>query len=247
MLILAVAGLWPFLRSIGADSWPAVGLVRPSGQGKRLLGGLALGLASQASVALLAVAAGARTVRGDWTSMALLQRLSGALLTAALVGTLEELLFRGAVFGALRKTHHWVTALLVSSVVYSMVHFFERPAAPEHVTWASGLLTLAQMLRGFGQLEMLVPGFFSLLLAGASLAVAFHRTATLYFSIGLHAGWIVCMKLYNHLAMAAPGANTWWWGTGKLVDGWPSLIFLGLVFGVVWFGLPRQEAAADGR
>ena len=56
LLGLALLGLWPFLRSIGVDSWAAVGLVKPSGNWGRLAAGFALGFASLAGVALLAFA-----------------------------------------------------------------------------------------------------------------------------------------------------------------------------------------------
>src|SRR2546426_934187 len=59
VLGLAVLGMWPFLRSLGIRSWEAVGLVKPTGQWKKLAGGFALGFGSLACVALLALAAGA--------------------------------------------------------------------------------------------------------------------------------------------------------------------------------------------
>jgi membrane protease YdiL (CAAX protease family) len=68
------------------------------------------------------------------------------------------------------------------------VHFFNRPPSPEEVNWASGFALLPRMLRGFGDIEMLVPGFFNLMLAGVMLGYAYQRTGNLYFSIGLHAG-----------------------------------------------------------
>ena len=43
LLILALAGLWPLLRALGATSWRETGLVRLRGQWKKLFGGLLLG------------------------------------------------------------------------------------------------------------------------------------------------------------------------------------------------------------
>ncbi len=247
MLVMAIIGLWPFLRALGFNSWSGVGLVKFAGQGRRLLWGVLLGFGSLAAVALLAVGTGARALQSNLSLAALLMQATSAMLTAAAVGTLEEILFRGALFGALRKAHHWVTALLVSSAVYSIVHFFVKPPAPSHVTWATGFLTLLQMCRGFGELQTLVPGFFTLLLAGMILGLAYYRTTTLYFSIGLHAGWIFWLKFYNHWTTESPATSYGWWGTAKLVDGWLAFILLGLVFLGIWFALPRQEEVADAR
>ena len=85
------------------------------------------------------------------------------------------------------------------------------------------------MLRGFVEVEQVVPGFFNLALAGALLALAYQRTGNLYFSIGLHAGWIFWLKSYGFLTRDAANANAWFWGTSKLIDGWLALIVLAFV------------------
>src|SRR6266496_5541967 len=62
LLALALIGLWPLLRSLGARAWPDVGLVEPTGQRRKLALGFALGFASLACVAVVVLAAGARGV-----------------------------------------------------------------------------------------------------------------------------------------------------------------------------------------
>ena len=76
----------------------------------------------------------------------------------------------------------------------------------------------------------LVPAFFTLLVAGAILALAYQRTGTLFLSIGIHAGWIFCLKSYRLLTREAPGAARSFWGSDKLIDGWlPFLILAGVL------------------
>src|ERR1700685_3826454 len=60
LLILALAGLWPLLRELGATSLREVGLVLPYGPSKKLFGGLLLGFFSLAVVAGIAIAFGDR-------------------------------------------------------------------------------------------------------------------------------------------------------------------------------------------
>jgi hypothetical protein len=134
----------------------------------------------------------------------------------------------------LRKAHRWTTALLVSSAVYALVHFFQRLASPPKITWLSGLELLPRMCRGFIDLQLLVPGFFALMLAGVILGVAYHRSGNLYLSIGLHAGWIFWLRFYGAVTLPAVGANRWFWGGGKLIDGWLALGSLLPVLAVVW-------------
>jgi membrane protease YdiL (CAAX protease family) len=230
MLALAFAGVLPFLRSVGVNSWSAVGLVRPRGQWKGLALGFAVAFGSLACVALLAIATDGRRLQAGLSPGAFLSRFCGAALTAAVVALLEEVLFRGALFGALRKTYHWIVALVVSSMIYALVHFFRRVPSPPDITWASGFQLLPQMLSGFVEVQTLMPGFITLTVAGMILALAYHRSGTLYLSIGLHAGWIFWLKFYGFVTTSRGGANTWLWGSAKLIDGWMALIVLASVF-----------------
>ncbi len=100
------------------------------------------------------------------------------------------------------------------------------------VVWSSGLALLPQTLGGFANFHALVPGFFSLTLAGVLLGLAYQRTGNLYFSIGLHAGWIFCLRTYGALTVHAPGAAIWFWGTGKMTDGWLAFFVLAFTLAV---------------
>ena len=151
------------------------------------------------------------------------------MLFRSVVAVLEETIFRGALFGALRKAYRWTTALVISSAVYALLHFFERPSALTEVGWASGFELLPRMARGFVDVHSVMPGFFNLTLAGVILGLAYQRFGNLYFSIGLHAGWIFWLKSYSFLTRPTATANTWLWGTRKLVDGWLALVVLLLV------------------
>ena len=247
MNLVALIGLWPFLRSLGVRSWSSVGLVNPAEPWKWLGGGFALGFVSFAGVAVLALCFGARQldggIAGRWWG-----KMPAIVLAAAAVGTLEELLFRGALYGALRRVHGWKAALLVSSAIYAIVHFFQRAEFVGEVTWSSGLEHLLRTVGGFVQPTLLVPGFFTLTLAGATLALAFQRTGDLYFSIGLHAGWIFWIQSYVVMTDLRPGAAIWLWGTGKLYDGWMALLAVvaaGLVVKRLPQSKPTHEPAAE--
>ena len=223
LLGFALIGLWPFFKNLGATSARDVGLVSPVGQGKKIGGGFLLGFFSLAALAGLAIAAGARRFNMDLSGAQLGEKIIGAALTAIIVAVLEEILFRGGLFGSLKKVFHWIFALAVSSAVYAIVHFMESAREPDVVAWYSGLEILPQMLRGFANWQAVIPGFFNLTLAGALLALAYQRTGNLYFSIGLHAGWIFWLKSYGFLTLETKGANSWWWGTSKMTSGWLAL------------------------
>ncbi len=68
LLILALAGLWPLLRGLGATSAREIGLILPYGHAKRFFGGLLLGFVSLAVVAGIALNYGARVFISDLTA-----------------------------------------------------------------------------------------------------------------------------------------------------------------------------------
>lgn len=229
LLGVALVGLWPLVWALGFRSWREVGWVKPAGQGRNLLVGLGLGLGSLMGLAVLGLACGARRLEPSLTW----EKLAGAAASAGVVAVLEETLFRGVVFGALRRAHHWIVAAGFSSVVYALVHCFAKPPPPAEVTWVSGFTTLAHMLRGFVQVDTLLPEVVVLTLAGAVLAAAYERTNTLYASVGLHAAWIVSARLYGSLTKPVADTADWFWGGAGLTDGWAAGLVLAGLLGLV--------------
>jgi membrane protease YdiL (CAAX protease family) len=228
LLGVALIGLWPLLRNLGATSLRDVGLDRPSSTRLRSAGkGWLLGLALLGFVAGIAVIFGARHLNTNLGAIEVVRKFGEAALTACAVAVLEEILFRGGVFGGLRRVFDWRFALLTSSLIYAIVHFLARTTNQESVYWWSGLKQLGLMLAGFTHLQELVPGFFNLTIAGVLLGLAFYRTGDLYFSIGMHAGWIFCLKSYSSLTVAGELPRQWWCGTFRLIDGWLAMAVLG--------------------
>lgn len=240
LLIVALLGLPFFVRASGVRSWRDVGVPPGLVRWRAFGAAFALGFVSLAAVCLVAILAGGRELRPR-SAGELAAQLLGVIATALVVAVIEELLFRGAIFGGLRRSVGWAAALGVSSAVYAIVHFMGRPETPASVDWLSGVRALPTMLAGMAELHTLVPAVINLTLAGAILALAFHWTGDLSASIGIHAGWIFWLRYYGYLTREAPGADAWFWGTRKLVDGWLAFVALVVVLGlVVWFARRRR-------
>lgn len=237
ILFIALIGLWPLVRNLGFASMAEVGFVKPKGQMKKFGAGFLLGLISLAIIAGLSFACHARVMNPQLSVGKVAERLLEAAATAAVIATLEELLFRGALFGALRKAFHWIYALVLSSAFYAIMHFFESAKDPTGpITWLSGLQILPLMFANLGNFHAAVPGVFNLTVAGMLLAWAYQRAGNLYFSIGLHMGWIFWVRAYAILTTMPHHADKWLWGSGRMaiVNGWialPILIGTLLVFG----------------
>ena len=244
MLIVAVLGLWPFFRALGAKSRREIGLSGTVENADRILKGVGLGLASLAPVVGLALLTGGRVWREGLLVGVVTGKLIGAVFTAGVVAFLEEILFRGGMFGALRKVFDWRFALIVSAVAYAGAHFLEEVNFQGPVAWYSGLAVLPRMWHGLVNLQMLVPALFTLTLAGALLALAYQRTGNLYFSIGLHAGWIFWLAAGRLFTAVPANTSAWFWGTDKLIDGWLACLALGITLVVYWrLPVPRAEGA----
>ena len=245
LLAVALAGLPFFVRGAGIRRWADVGIDPRNVRWGRFGAGFALGLGSLAAVCAVALAAGGRRLALGATAGDLAAAAAGALLTGLVVGVMEELLFRGAMFGGLRRAVPWPAALLLSSAVYALVHFLGRPADPPEVTWLSGFRTLPGMLAGMTELHRIVPELLTLALAGAILGLAYQRTGDLAASIGIHAGWIFWLRFYALLTDHVEGADPWLWGTQKLVDGWLAFAAIVVVLAAVlapgWRGGPQRS------
>jgi membrane protease YdiL (CAAX protease family) len=169
------------------------------------------------------------------TAHRIVAAIFSALGTALVVGTLEEILFRGAVFGGLRRIFGWPIALIISSLIFALMHFLKRAEIAGTVHWYSGFVLLSKLF----DFNAFLPAFLSLALIGAILALAYQRTDNLYFSIGLHGGWIFILKIYIALTVSTAGATTSFWGGGRMVDGW--LAFLILLAMLIAFSLFPAE------
>lgn len=247
MLVVALVGLWPLAYCCRLDSWRSVGLKREPGWLKDAGKGFLLGFATLGAVATGSILSENRVFAFSGEFGPLASTLAAAAGTALIVSILEEIMFRGVVFGALRQIYHWTIALVASSGLYSILHFFQTPTLTGEVTWSSGLQFLPSMFRGFIDPALVVPGFFVLLLAGAVLAAAYERRGTIFFAIGLHAGWIFCLKSYGALTRLGPAHNEILWGSRKVTDGWMAGVVLLVTLGCVlwWRGAPRGRSATS--
>jgi membrane protease YdiL (CAAX protease family) len=125
-----------------------------------------------------------------------------AIYSAVAVAVIEEIIYRGTLLTLLARLFAWPTALVLSSIIFSLLHFLARADYAEPTTWDAGLALLPAMLAGLVDFQNMGAAAVNLFLAGMLLGMAYGRTGTLYLSIGLHAGAIVSIKM--SLTFTAP-------------------------------------------
>ena len=250
MLVFALLGMYPLIRAFGARSASELGLVKPAGHWGKLLGGFTLGFVSLAVIVVVCMIAGTRVWGYDVDGAEFVEILLEAALTCVSVSIIEELLFRGAIFGSFRKTMPWPVAALISSAIYGILHFMKPVDDMNADHWYSGLIVLGHMFSGFANWQEVIPGFFNLTLAGMLLALAYQKSGNLYFSIGLHAGWIFWRRAYGALTdqprvdgiTVQHSPHEWFFGTKTMVDGWLAAIVLIAALVILW-RIPLKQSA----
>ncbi|MEO8617531.1 MAG: CPBP family intramembrane glutamic endopeptidase [Luteolibacter sp.] len=136
-----------------------------------------------------------------------------ALLAFGLAG-LQEFLFRGVVMGIFLRAMRPSAALGLSAVLFALVYFLIPPpglnvADPDAA--GVGFELLRKMIGLFSEPRMIFGSFVPLLALGCVLAFARWRTASLWLSIGLNAGWIFINGIMGvvTVAVSPPGSMMW--------------------------------------
>jgi uncharacterized protein len=199
LLIAALALLWPLLRSLRVRGWKDLGLERNPRPGADVLAGFLI-----AAVPLLCGGVVLITLRIYSLRHAFLwAKMPEVLIAASVVPILEELLFRGFILGVLLRGFSRLNALLMTSALFSIIHFLkapERTSPNESVNWLSGFVSIAHSFWQFGNPLLLAAGFLTLFAIGCILADARLQTHSLWLPIGLHAGWIFANGAFGRAA-----------------------------------------------
>ena len=217
------------------------------------------------STALFQIAAGCLIAGGMlWALGAVLEELGayvpkskpvafGKLLgkiaiPALVVPLLEEWLFRGLLLGLWLRFAKAPAACIGTSLFFAFVHFLKLPDGAVIADPASplaGFALLGKVLGHFTDPQFFVTDFATLFFIGMILAWARLRTGALWFSIGLHAGWIAVFKGFNllHSAVDHHPLRPWWVGE-SLRSGLLPLLTLALTAALCHLVLSRTNRAS---
>lgn len=169
------------------------------------------------------------------SSLDYLLRFAHLLPVAIFISLLEEFFFRVIVFLSLCKHFHWTIAASMSSLLYSIVHFVQplKSYQPDHSIFVVGFdYTLTILTRLFS--VSLLPALFGLFLTGFVLCTIFRSTKSFYLCVGLHAGWIMAMKMAlfatietERLALAVGASRRYF--LAAQINGWTSIVVAFLI------------------
>ncbi len=174
-LASVVVASWIMLRRVDKLPWSTVGLGRAAASPTLIVKGVAFGGLTIGVASLLLLATGMlridQTVPGSWWGEAWHSMI--LFLPAAFF---EELFIRGYVFAVLRRAAGWKLALIVTSVVFGLLHAWNPNPDPESI------------------LAVTVAGFF--------LGAIFLATRSLYAAGAAHFAWNWVMSGALHIAVS---------------------------------------------
>jgi membrane protease YdiL (CAAX protease family) len=139
----------------------------------------------------------------DWevSILNILSLFITALIAGLIIGFIEETLFRGAMLSAIKKQNSTVFAIVVTSLIYSLVHFIQPDIEmdPNTLNWASGFILVKDALPGLADLTHIFDSLIALFLAGVLLSIVRLRTNRIALCIGIHAGWVIAIKVFKRV------------------------------------------------
>ena len=121
------------------------------------------------------------------------------IVLACLIGLFEEILFRGFLYGSLKKRVGGLIAALVSSALYSSVHFLKPTVELElPINWLAGFTYLEHSIANMIFLHQDWDARLSLMILGCFFCLVRERF-NLFCCIGLHAAFVVGIAISRQL------------------------------------------------
>jgi uncharacterized protein len=119
-----------------------------------------------------------------------------ALASGIAVALIEETVFRGVMHTAIeRESGPWAAALLTAPL-FAVLHFVAKVRiAPQDVGWGSGFDLLLLSFAPLGHPALVLDAFLSWLTVGLILSLTRVLTGNIAVAIGLHAGWVVVLRM----------------------------------------------------
>jgi uncharacterized protein len=224
------------------------GFARPLAHRREFALGLALSLGIIAILFALAAADGCGHLL---PVLPLIKRALKYTAAAMLIGVIEEAFFRAFLLAGIRSDYGRRTALIASALIYAVVHVLRSPA---HI-YLTGYYPLA----GFQNLALsaarlthpteMLPILIGLFLLGIVLGQAFMLTGKVYFSIGLHAGFVIGAKTWP-VVVDHQAVPRWLAGPGPVPliaapAAWIAAIIIGVALPLIFGANAGSDLAAQ--
>jgi membrane protease YdiL (CAAX protease family) len=203
-------------RDLNLDSLVSRGFKHPLAPSvARAIRGFVVAMCAIAILFALALGVGGAGA-GDHTAAAAL--IPKYLLSAIAIAIIEEAFFRAFLLGGMMEDFGNRVALIASAAIYALAHLVRSPARYYVSGYepAAGLFNLAHSVDQFSNPAIAIPTLIGLFLLGLVLGEAYILTGSVYFSMGLHCGFVLGAKLWPKIILNR-AAITWWIAGGGAI------------------------------
>jgi hypothetical protein len=128
------------------------------------------------------------------------------------VALIEETVMRGAMHTAIERESGPWTAALLTAPLFAVLHFTAKAAIPpQDIGWGSGFDLLLRSFSPLAQPSLVFDSFLSWLIVGLILSLTRVLTGNIAVAIGLHAGWVVVLRMLQEGTTTGQAAATSMW------------------------------------
>ena len=131
-----------------------------------------------------------------------------ALCSGIAVALLEESVMRGALHSAIARESGQRAAVWLIAPLFAVLHFF----AKTHVDlpgWTSGFRLLAGSFAPLGNLSGVLDSLLAWTVVSLALSLTRVLSGNIAAAIGLHAGWVVVLRLLQEATGSGDGHSAW--------------------------------------
>ncbi len=178
--------------------------------------------------------------------LALLHIFLVGLSSGIAVALIEETVMRGAMHTAIeRESGPWAAALLTAPL-FAVLHFFAKASIPPaQLGWPAGFDLLARSFLPLSQPHAVLDSFLSWLAVGLILSLTRVLTGNIAVAIGLHAGWVVVLRMLQEATVRdAATLNSIWVGKIDGILGYWMLPWSVAIAAALWLTRHRWVPAA---
>ena len=181
----------------------------------RAIRGFLVAMCAIAILFALALAVGGAGVGDHEAAAALIPKY---LLSAIAIALIEEAFFRAFLLGGMMEDFGNRVALIASAAIYALAHLVRSPTRYYISGYepAAGLFNLAHSVDQFKDPAIAIPTLIGLFLLGLVLGEAYILTGSVYFSMGLHCGFVLGSKLWPKVILNR-AAISWWIAGGGAI------------------------------
>jgi uncharacterized protein len=164
------------------------------------------------------------------------------------VALIEETVMRGAMHTAIARESGSTAAALLTAPLFAILHFFAKASIPAtQVTWGSGFDLLQRSFVPLSHPALVFDSFLAWLAVGLLLSLTRVLTGNIAVAIGLHAGWVVMLRvLLESTARGAEAPDSVWIGRFDGLLGYWLLPWAGAIGSAIWLTRRRWVPYASG-